>query len=861
MIFNRLFKKKIEIEVDLYILKKECTPLALDAKLSINKNEISIYNSSKKYIFNENNIHDFKYHEIDMCQFKYLQNGLIEEYGLVFSEMKNMYYFYKYIMLTYLNGNIILTRKINLYKYTQFEKKLFKKNYFGVLIFNTSKCEHILVIVRSNKIKNGKCPNIQANEKDVINIDLTTLETNQEENKYITISDETKNELIYDKECEQYYEEFKIKNLKELYKRNKIFLIYILNTFNDIYLGNESIGLHIQKYFISNMLKFFEYKTLYSDGENYKKYYVEGSESGENISNSANTDDKGNTNIYGMKKGDEQTVLKDNDYDNSQIEQMEISRFSNCDKKLNEKKKNRKKKNIKKNENSQKNNQEKCLAINSDKIIKDNNGDDNNNEGNEINKLNEKVLVIIESNKILIEYIRNILIYRHDFKNDIIHIKQNYADTHLNSQVCGKYSDVDERERNGSKNSDNNREDDDDKIKNYSILSDFENSDNVDDNDSNSDMKYKYVNTNEKYSFVFRQNYIPSKGRWNNKKSRWVERREKRDHIMDKIETEQNEINYDNVFNDLNIYKFDEYGKEKKIYNSKKNLFEYKNEKCIPKNAHINDHEGTKIIVLNEKNENNLFMIDVNSEKIIQKWDTEYIPIVELLKKEENIYCGYNKSSLYYVDTRIKNCIQNQLQYSKHTPNIEHASMDKYGRIALSNTHGEIKYFDGKLNKYNTIKNCKNSIFCSNDIVDLIVSQDGLYSVITCEKNVIICENVIENNNSNDSVFEKLIKKSDRSKQKKILLQIHYIDVFTYNLGNYVFIKSLINNDSTLIFTFSKNFYVVWYLKEVINNQISYIIKKVNDNISDMSFYNTNNIQGIIMATENSLKSKQINYI
>ncbi|VEV59284.1 conserved Plasmodium protein, unknown function [Plasmodium vinckei vinckei] len=805
MIFNRLFKKKLEIEVDLYILKKESTPLALDAKLSINKNEISIYNSSKKYIFNENNIHDFKYHEIDMCQFKYLQNGLVEEYGLVFSEVKNMYYFYKYIMLSYLNGNIILTRKINLYKYTQLEKKLFKKNYFAVLIFNTSKCEHILVVVRSNKVKKEKCANIQGNEKDVINIDLTTLGTEQEENKCITISDDTKSELAYDKECEQYYEEFSIKNLKELYKRNKVFLIYILNSFNDIYLGTESIGLHIQKYFISNMLKFIEYKTLYSDGENYKKYYVEDSESSEDISNSANIDDKENTNICEIKKG-----------------------------------------------------KEKCL----DKINKENNVDNDDNLGNEINKLNEKLLIIIESNKILIEYIRNILIYRHDFKNNIIHIKQNYADTHLNSQVYGKYSDIDERERNDSRYSDNDKEDNDDnKSKHYSVLSDFENSDNLDDNDSNSDMKYKYVNTNEKYSFVFRQNYMPSKGRRNNKKNKWVERREKREHIMDKIETELDDMNYDNVLNDLSIYKFDEYGKEKKIYNSKKNLFEYKNEKCIPKNAHINDHEGTKIIVLNEKNENNLFMIDINSEKIIRKWDTEYIPIIELLKKEENIYCGYNKSSIYYVDTRIKNCIQNQLQYSKNTPGIEHASMDKYGRIALSNTHGEIKYFDGKLNKYNTIKNCKNSIFCSNDIVDLIVSQDGLYSVITCEKNVIICENVIENNNRNDNVFEKLIKKSDRSKQKKILLQIHYIDVFTYNLGNYVFIKSLINNDNSLIFTFSKQFYVVWYLKEAINNQISYIIKKVNDNISDMSFYNTNNIQGIIMATENSLKSKQIKYI
>ncbi|KEG03919.1 hypothetical protein YYE_00821 [Plasmodium vinckei vinckei] len=805
MIFNRLFKKKLEIEVDLYILKKESTPLALDAKLSINKNEISIYNSSKKYIFNENNIHDFKYHEIDMCQFKYLQNGLVEEYGLVFSEVKNMYYFYKYIMLSYLNGNIILTRKINLYKYTQLEKKLFKKNYFAVLIFNTSKCEHILVVVRSNKVKKEKCANIQGNEKDVINIDLTTLGTEQEENKCITISDDTKSELAYDKECEQYYEEFSIKNLKELYKRNKVFLIYILNSFNDIYLGTESIGLHIQKYFISNMLKFIEYKTLYSDGENYKKYYVEDSESSEDISNSANIDDKENTNICEIKKG-----------------------------------------------------KEKCL----DKINKENNVDNDDNLGNEINKLNEKLLIIIESNKILIEYIRNILIYRHDFKNNIIHIKQNYADTHLNSQVYGKYSDIDERERNDSRYSDNDKEDNDDnKSKHYSVLSDFENSDNLDDNDSNSDMKYKYVNTNEKYSFVFRQNYMPSKGRRNNKKNKWVERREKREHIMDKIETELDDMNYDNVLNDLSIYKFDEYGKEKKIYNSKKNLFEYKNEKCIPKNAHINDHEGTKIIVLNEKNENNLFMIDINSEKIIRKWDTEYIPIIELLKKEENIYCGYNKSSIYYVDTRIKNCIQNQLQYSKNTPGIEHASMDKYGRIALSNTHGEIKYFDGKLNKYNTIKNCKNSIFCSNDIVDLIVSQDGLYSVITCEKNVIICENIIENNNRNDNVFEKLIKKSDRSKQKKILLQIHYIDVFTYNLGNYVFIKSLINNDNSLIFTFSKQFYVVWYLKEAINNQISYIIKKVNDNISDMSFYNTNNIQGIIMATENSLKSKQIKYI
>ncbi|CRG96999.1 conserved Plasmodium protein, unknown function [Plasmodium gallinaceum] len=814
MIFNKFFKKKIELEVDLYVLKNdESIPLVLDAKLCVKKNEILIYNNSKKYIFYEDYIHNFKYHEMDMCQFKYLRHNVVEEYGLVFSDISNMYYFYKYIMFTYIKGNIILYKDVNLYKYKEPNNVLYKKNYYGILIFNTAKCEHLLIIVKSNRVKFD-----EDNEKDAL-----LNKNNDTEN-----IEKVEKEKIKDIESEKYYKEFTIENIKELYKRNKVFLIYILNSFNDIYLSSEYVGIHAKKYLFKNLFKFIEYKTLYLDGDTYKKYYIKSD-------NNKKNENKKIQNKLSNNNNNKDEISEDNLMNNISINDEDMEHilnedFESIDKKIKEEMDNIKikKENKKKNKNSK----NEIDELKEQKNEENNNADDKKKKGEDdislkLNKLNKKILIILDSDTILIDYIKKILIYRCDFKNDIVNIKQDYIDAHTKCQNDNEekiYYELNDDETN--------------KKKNYVLLSDSEESDNLNDQDD-SDMKYKYLNTTGKFSFVIRQNYIP----------------EKRKVLMHKNEKRENNVNYfDNINNDLNIYKFDEYGKEKKIYNSNKDLFKYKNEKCIPKNFHVNDNEGNKMVFLDEKNENNIFMIDVNTEKIVEKWDTEYIPVAKLLKKEENIYCGYNKNSLYYVDTRMKSCIQNLLQYNKNASNIEHASIDEKGRIILTNSQGELKYYDGKLNNSNVIKRSKNVVFCANDIVHLTASSDGLYSVITCEKNVIICENTIENN----TLFEVVIKKCDRIKQKKILLQIHYVDVFTYNLGDYKFIKSIVNHDNSFIFTLSQNFYVVWNFKQAMNENISYIIKKVNENISDISFFNVNNIQGIIMATENSLKSKKI---
>ncbi|SBS88772.1 conserved Plasmodium protein, unknown function [Plasmodium ovale] len=826
MLFNRLFGRRTELEVDAYVLQNEqSTPLLLDAKLSVYRNEVTICNQVNKFVFNEDNIHDFKYHEMDMCQFKYMKNGIVQEYGFVFSDMSNMYYFYKYMMLSYIKGNIILHRSVHLYKYNEPVKVPYRRNYFGVLVFNTAKCEHLLIVVKSNR-----------RERHHVD-DSSEVTMSKDIGKYKNgTSIQNSRKEVIDLESEKYYEQFSIENLRELYKRNKVFLIYILNTFNDIYLSKESIGVNLHKYIVSNMFRFVPYKTLYPDGDAYRGYFI-GEEA--EMADMTDVEDAANAAQHEFRGRD------------NSAEHMEDYELASLDRKLNEDRENCQwKREFSNGEYCSRNREKYSYMSEEDYTIGRSYGRGKNEENNsslEINKLSEKFLIIIESEGILIDYIKNILVYRYDFKNDIVHIKQDYIDTNaMDGKGCSPYLCVE-----GEKGENENRTEN--KGEHRVIISDSDVSEEVDvsDGEDNSDMKYKHVNTNGKFSFVLRQNYMPPKGKRN------MSRKQTGSGKGDTTGLEQSkyrQVDYNGVSNDLSIYKFDEFGKEKKIYTSHQNMFKYKNEKCIPRSAHINDEEGNTLILLDEKDEKNLFMIDVNREKIVQKWEMNYMPISKLLRKEENVYCGYNKNSLYYLDTRMKSCLQNVLQYGKGTSPIEHASMDDNGRIILTNTQGELKYYDGKLNKSNVIKRSKNSLFCAKDIVHLTVSSDGFYSVVTCEKSVILCENVIDKNN----LFDKIIKKNDRLKQKKILLQIHYVDVFTYNLGNYVFVKSAINHDNTFVFTISHNFYVVWDFKEAINDHISYIIKKVNENISDISFFTINDIEGIIMATENSLKSKKI---
>ncbi|KJP88704.1 hypothetical protein AK88_01585 [Plasmodium fragile] len=820
MLFNKLFKKKTELEVDVYLIKDEqCTPHMLDCKLYINNrgkgsdDQVVIWNSSKKLTLNEDSIHDFKYHELDMCQFKYMKNGVVEEYGLVFSKVENMYYFFKYIMLSYLKGNIVLCRRVNLFKYEEPVKVLYKKDHLGLLAFNTAKYEHLLVILAPEK---SPLAQEERSRQDVA--------------------------------CAHLYEELTMDNVRELYKRNRVVLIYVLNSFNDIYLSRESIGIHVHRYLVNSLFRFFEYKALYEGGDRYAEYFAEEA-SGQALTGegSLKREEANVVVLADCSPGNLQTADEEDAYRGMKATPIADDELGLLDKGGQHRsdkmgKRARGKKHLEGQTHTE--------------GQRDADGQTHEGFENELatqlHRMSEKFLLILESEDILIDHIRGVLIYRQDFQNDIINIKRDFMETQATKEATGEpVATPTEAEMHTGGSPQKGgfvllSESDSSVASDLSDVTELESAEDggyAGHRTSHTDgMKYKFVNTTGKLSFVLRQNHIPEK------------RKRRKVKLNRKNESSGREMNYDDVRNDLNIYTFDEYGKEKKIYNSGEEIFKFKNEQCIPKSIHVNDEQGNKILFLNEKNDKHLFIFDTHKEKIIKKWDTEYVPISELIRKEENVYCGYNKKSVYFVDTRIKSCVQNALLYGRNTPDIEHATVDNRGRIILTNSKGEIKYYDGKINKNNVLKKSKNVLLCANDIVHLCTTADGIYSIVTCQKSVLISENCIRS----CSLFERVIKREERLEQKKFLLQIHYVDVFTYNLGDYKFEKSTISSDNTLLFTLSAKFYVVWNFKEVLNGRISYVIKKAAEDISDISYFNFSDVQGVLVATENSLKSKKI---
>ncbi|KYN93409.1 hypothetical protein PGSY75_0016200C, partial [Plasmodium gaboni] len=350
-------------------------------------------------------------------------------------------------------------------------------------------------------------------------------------------------------------------------------------------------------------------------------------------------------------------------------------------------------------------------------------------------------------------------------------------------------------------------------------------------------MKNKHLRTSGKYSLVLRQSILPQ-------------------HYKEKMEMNSqdiklwNYINYDNIYNELCIFEFNDINNRKKIYHMNKEAFIYENEKCIPKEVHINNSEGYQLILLDERFDINLYMMDTKEEKLIRKWCTRNIPINKLLKKVENIYLGFNDTSLFFVDTRIERCIQHIFQYNTKTPRIEHASIDNVGRIIVNTSVGELKYYDGTLNKQNKIKKSKNVIHGTDDMVHLTTTHKGLHSIVTCNKRVIIYENYI----GNENFFDYVIKKCYRHQQNSTILYIEPYDEFLNDLGDYYFIKSVIYKDDKYLFTFAKNFCVIWNIYEGINQQVPYTIKKIPEIISDISLYDIQDDQrAILLATENSL--------
>ncbi|EUR68102.1 hypothetical protein PFBG_04067 [Plasmodium falciparum 7G8] len=381
-------------------------------------------------------------------------------------------------------------------------------------------------------------------------------------------------------------------------------------------------------------------------------------------------------------------------------------------------------------------------------------------------------------------------------------------------------------------------------------LSDSEESDNSEKKDDKKKkkekqkyrMKYKHLSTSGIYSVVLRQNILP-KG-YKEK----MERNSKELKLW-------NYINYDKIYNELCIFDFYDFNNRKKLYNVKREAFIYEDEKCIPKEIHINNEEGNQLILLDERYDTNFYMMDVKKEKLVRKWCNENIPITKLLKKMDNIYLGYNESSLFFVDTRLQRCIQNIFQYNKYASPIEHASIDNNGRITSSTSRGELKYYDGTINKQNKIKKSKNVIYCSDDMVHLTTSHKGLYSIVTCQKRIIIYDNFMDNKN----FFDHVIRKCYRYQQNSIVLKLEPIDEFIHDLGDYTFIKTVSYSNSKYLFTFAKDFCVIWNLFQGINKNVSYTINKVPEDISDISLYDTSDEHdALLLATEYTLTLTRI---
>ena len=266
----------------------------------------------------------------------------------------------------------------------------------------------------------------------------------------------------------------------------------------------------------------------------------------------------------------------------------------------------------------------------------------------------------------------------------------------------------------------------------------------------------------------------------------------------------------------------------------------------------IQEYEG-KTVKLNKgllfKSENNMLLLDQNNPyvlyqydlpkgKIISEWKTDKTTISDICslkrdsqKTDEQIIYGVNPKAIFTLDERVNN--KNSIGDIKRYQNKNFANKimsTNNGQFITGSERGELRFYDRIGIKAKNLFS-----FYADPIRHIDISSDEHYLLITCDKYLLLINNL--SNKGNENAFLKTIPFEER--KTPLRLQVKTSDIEKYGLKEANFTPARFNqNEDGLnnIITSLGEYIIIWNYNDIRKQKLNYKIKKADDLVIDNYF-------------------------
>ncbi|OII72025.1 uncharacterized protein cubi_01358 [Cryptosporidium ubiquitum] len=301
---------------------------------------------------------------------------------------------------------------------------------------------------------------------------------------------------------------------------------------------------------------------------------------------------------------------------------------------------------------------------------------------------------------------------------------------------------------------------------------------------------------------------------------------------------------------------------------------EFENQNVLPVGGQLHNCE-TQMLFLSETDPNYVYQMDLTNEKILRRWDADGLPIscLGLSNKDSQstpvpTFLGLSNNAIFLMDSRVKEC-SNRFTSKLYRSNVLFNSMatDKDGHILIGNDLGELRLYDGTMNKDGEFKKAKTLLNSfGSPIISVDVTRNGNW-ILATTKNCIHLYPVTEQEESSEYEGRNGFVSSLKNKPPSRKLRLKPEDLFHYKITEVNFTPARFDQyqksegivGETKIVTSVENFVIVWDFEAVKRgNLYSYSIKEVESRVEDCStFYN--NSDSVVLAYKDDLTIHKLN--
>lgn len=248
--------------------------------------------------------------------------------------------------------------------------------------------------------------------------------------------------------------------------------------------------------------------------------------------------------------------------------------------------------------------------------------------------------------------------------------------------------------------------------------------------------------------------------------------------------------------------------------------FEYNKRNIAPAKGLLHNEES-KLLLLDDKDKNAVYYMDIERQKIVSRFDTEGLPASILCptfkeggRSQDPTFTCANSRALYMMDSRQKSARVHTLEY-KTNPNFSAAATDEHGHIVLGSRTGTLRLYDGEPNKDGKYKIAKTQLETFNEPIKSVdVTKDGSWILATTRNCLILFNTRLKS--TGKTGFETRLGKT---KPTGIYLRLSEKDVVKYGLTNIDFAAAVFDASNDNILTSTGNLAIIWDFKAIRRGQ------------------------------------------